>query len=261
MNAINIKGILKRSDEGVLFCPATNADRNLLFSYVEESQGKYVSVDMKNTRATKTYDQLKAAWALIDLIFQSMNFRRPTSAERQQMYHDLLEEFAPRRPSLLHKGEDEPITFSEMTKQQLSSFIQSLINFLAESCDLDFKDQMIVRDIFLEWQNYKSSLDKDPDDYDENGELLDMATWRERHTVSFASGIGGNLDMAHIVSRGADVVHKGCCWNVMMLTHEEHMMQHAKGWNEFLEIYPHLRGRVERARHIAGKLALLEADT
>lgn len=252
--------MLKKTPEGVLIIPATNADKTVFLTYVEQAADKYVSVDFKNLRATKTYDQLKAAWALIDLIFQAMYFRKPTSAERQQMYHDLLEEFAPKRESLLKKGVFEPITFSEMTKQELSSFIQSLIAFLAESCDLDMREQMVVRDIFLEWQSYKSSLDKDPDDYDENGELLDMDTWRERHKVSFASGIGGPLDMAHIVSRGADISFKDCCWNVMMLTHEEHMKQHQVGWNTFLEMYPHLRGRVERARRIAGKLALLEAD-
>lgn len=260
MNNVGIRAVLRRTAEGVLIIPASNADKTVFMSYVEQAADKYVSLDFKNLRATKTYDQLKAAWALIDLIFQSMYFRRPISAERQQMYAELLEEFAPRKPSLLHQGQDEPKTFSEMSKQELSSFIQSLISFLAESCDLNQKDQMMVKDIFLEWQSYKSSMDKDPDDYDENGELLDMATWRERHTVSFASGIGGDLDLAHIVSRGADTVHRDCCWNVMLLTHEEHMMQHAKGWNEFLKIYPHLRGRVERARHIAGKLALLEAD-
>ena len=260
MNNVGIRAVLKRTPEGIFVIPATNADKTVFMSYVEQAENKYVSVDFKNLRANKTYDQLKAAWALIDLIFESMCFRRPTSAERQQMYRELLEEFAPRRPSLLHKGEDEPVTFSEMSKQELSSFIQSLIAFIAESCDLNQKDQMLVKDVFIEWQGYKSTLDKDPDDYDETGELLDMDTWRERHPVSFASGIGGDLDLAHIVSRGADVVHKDCCWNVMMLTHEEHMKQHQIGWNEFLKIYPHLRGRVERARHIAGKLALLGAD-
>lgn len=260
MNNVGIRAVLKRTPEGVLVIPATKADETVFCSYVEQAANKYVCVDLKNLKATKTYDQLKAAWALIDLIFQSLYFRKPTGIERKQMYYDLLKEFAPKRKSLFKQGEEEPLTFSEMSKQELSSFIQSLIALLADCCDLGVEEQMLVKDIFLEWQAYKSSLDKDPDDYDENGELLDMETWRNRHTVSFASGIGGDLDLAHIVSRGADVIHKDCCWNVMMLTHEEHMKQHQVGWNKFLELYPHLRGRVERARKIAGKLALLEVS-
>jgi hypothetical protein len=34
------------------------------------------------------------------------------------------------------------------------------------------------------------------------------------------------------------------------------MEQHMIGWDAFLQIYPHLRGRVERARRLAGKLEL-----
>lgn len=257
---IEVKAILKKTSVGVVLEPATQADKVIFNNYVEQAEGKYISVDMRGMRATKTYDQLKAAWALISLIFESMYFRKPTAAERKQMHDDLIKEFAPRRKSLLHENETEPITMSEMSKEQLSCFIQSLIGFLSESCDLDNDGQLQVKQIFTEWENYKSTLDKDPDDYDENGEMLDIDTWREKHPVSFASGIGGPLDLAHIVSRGADEIHKDCCWNTMMLTHEEHMLQHAKGWNNFLELYPHLRGRVERARRIAGKLALLEAE-
>ena len=96
--------------------------------------------------------------------------------------------------------------------------------------------------------------------YDENGEMISIEEFRQRHPISFASGVGGALELAHIVSRGADEIHRDCCWNTMMLTPEEHRKQHQVGWNEFLKIYPHLRGRVERARRIAGKLALLEAE-
>jgi hypothetical protein len=38
------------------------------------------------------------------------------------------------------------------------------------------------------------------------------------------------------------------------MTPEEHEQQHRRGWDEFLMVYPHLRGRVERARRMAGKL-------
>jgi hypothetical protein len=45
-------------------------------------------------------------------------------------------------------------------------------------------------------------------------------------------------------------------WNWIALTPEEHADQHQRGWDGFLQIYPHLCGRVERARRLAGKLEL-----
>jgi hypothetical protein len=42
----------------------------------------------------------------------------------------------------------------------------------------------------------------------------------------------------------------------MALLPEEHEQQHRLGWDGFLQIYPHLRGRVDRARRLAGKLEL-----
>jgi hypothetical protein len=45
-------------------------------------------------------------------------------------------------------------------------------------------------------------------------------------------------------------------WNWIALLPEEHEAQHRTGWDGFLDIYPHLRGRVRRARNLAGKLEL-----
>lgn len=263
MKSISVRVILRKVDDQVLVIPATASDKTLLDSYVSETEGKYVSVDLKSSGNKKTFDQVKTAWALIDVLFQSIWFKRPTESQRKQFYQEILSDYsqtgnADKIPSLLHKGTSVTIGMSDMDKKQLSKFIQYLISLIAESCDLEEAEQMAVVDIFKDWQEYKSSLEVDPEDCDEAGNFLTIDKWRAAHTVSFASGIGGDLDLAHIVSKGADEVHRDCCWNTMMLTHEEHMMQHRVGWNKFLEIYPHLRGRVERARRLAGKLALRE---
>ncbi len=261
---IMIRAALVKGQEGVVLRPLTASDKVLFNNFYEQSQNKYVDITLKNDRASKTYSQLKTAWALIDLTFQAINYRKPTGPERKQFGQEIVEELGPKVPSLLHEGEETSIPMSQMSKEQMSTFIRNLVYNLAENCDMS--DAMLrnveldVKNIFIEWQTYKSSLDKDPDDYDENGEMISIEEFRQRHPISFASGVGGVLELAHIVSRGADEIHRDCCWNTMMLTPEEHRKQHQVGWNEFLKIYPHLRGRVERARRIAGKLALLEAE-
>jgi hypothetical protein len=80
--------------------------------------------------------------------------------------------------------------------------------------------------------------------------------WRERHPYSEASGRTGDIVRAHIVSRGSDAADIEKTWNWIALLHEEHMQQHQIGWDAFLQIYPHLRGRVDRARRLAGKFDL-----
>jgi len=45
-------------------------------------------------------------------------------------------------------------------------------------------------------------------------------------------------------------------WNWIALLPEEHEQQHRQGWDKFLQIYPHLQGRVNRARSLARKLEL-----
>ena len=262
MDNISIKAIIKNTSQGIIIEPVTQADKTVLSMFTAQSDKKYVTVNLKTTLATKSYTQLKTAWALMTIIFQAMYGRKPTKPELDELHNDLLDEFADRKQSLLHADKSVPITLREMSSRQMSSFIQSLINILAEDCELSVTEQITAKDLFCEWENYLSSLKEDWNDFDENGEMIPMDIWRKNHTVSFASGLAASvnmqLDLAHIVTRGSDEIHRDCCWNTMMLTHEEHMKQHEIGWNNFLELYPHLRGRVERARRIAGKLALLE---
>jgi hypothetical protein len=115
-----------------------------------------------------------------------------------------------------------------------------------------------VIDVLQEWEEWRGNLEVDPVDYSDLActRLLTEAEWREKHRVSEASGRSGDIIRAHIVSRGSDMADIEMSWNWIALTPDEHAEQHRRGWDEFLQIYPHLRGRVERARRLAGKLEL-----
>lgn len=263
MKHISIKAILKPYRTGeITIVPVTKADEALLKVFTDTNKENYLTVELKNTKATKTYSQLKTVWALMSIMFESLNYRKPTKNELDEFHTELLNEYSDRKPSLLHEDKTVPVTLREMTSQQLSSFIQTLIRILAEDCELNYAEQMSVRELFCEWENYLSSLEQDFTDFYPDGTLIPMDEWRKMHTVSFASGLAATdemqLDLAHIVTRGSDEIHRDCCWNTMILTHEEHMKQHEIGWNDFLKIYPHLKGRVDRAREMAGKLTLQE---
>jgi hypothetical protein len=89
--------------------------------------------------------------------------------------------------------------------------------------------------------------------------MLPESEWRKKHPYSEASAKNGPIVRAHIVSRGADGRDIEASWNWLALTREEHQLQHDKGWDYFLRVYPHLKGRIDRARRLAGKMDLEQA--
>lgn len=263
MDALNIKGILRKAQEGYLLIPATRADAVCLSTFADTKDKRFVSITMKNAKATKRYNQVKTVWALIRLIFVSLNKRLPSELEQKMLYNYLVSLYAEKEPVVTPNGDIEyvPVTLSEMSARQASMFILALIKVLSDCDQVDYESKIEVSEIFKEWLEHRGYLKTDYCDCNEDGEYLDVDTWRELNTMSFASGSKENLEIAHIVSKGSDEIHRDCVWNMMLLTHEEHIeVQHRYGWDYFLEIYPHLRGRVERAREIAGKLERLEEE-
>jgi hypothetical protein len=202
----------------------------------------------------KTLKQLGTVFKLIEVIFRSQNDgRKPTKQERYQLYDDLLEEYGDRRVSTIDPDKTIAIRLSESDTIPASHFIQQLINLLANECSLNVTEQTEVREVFRQWEEWRGMQEKDPvDDVTER-------EWYAIHTVSEASGQGGTIEKCHIVSRGADNHDIEETWNWTALTHEEHMEQHQYGWVAFLKKYPHLAGKVKRARILAHKIELLNA--
>jgi hypothetical protein len=204
----------------------------------------------------RTFKQNNSVWALVTAIFESMEGRLPDEEERYGLYLDLLEEYADKVPSRF--GGLRPVHISEANSLEGARFIDGLIYHLSKHCEFNTYDPISVSDAMELWHEWRGRLDKDPVDYSdlECTRLLTEAEWRERNRLSAASGRGDNIELAHIVSRGSDAADKGMAWNWVALTHDEHMECHRIGWDNFLNRYPHLRQRVNRARRLAKKLDL-----
>lgn len=200
----------------------------------------------------RTFKQNNTLWALITIIFVSMNGKKPTAEEKQELYLDILEEYADRVPTrFTHRL--RPIHMSESDTVHAAKLIQACFDILRDYCDLNMDLQADVRTLFWEWHRWRGGLERDPLDYDEETEkAVDEGEWRASHMVSDASGVGGAIEKAHIVSRGADAQDIDEPWNWLALLPEEHrFLQHQNGWAAFLEKFPHLEGRVKRARELA----------
>ncbi len=200
----------------------------------------------------RSFKQLASVWKLVTVIFESMENRKPTESERYDLYLDLLEMYADKTPSKIKKDTLRPVHISESNTVAAARFIDGLLYHLATECQLSYDMQADVRKVLYEWEMWRGQQEKD---FNDNATVSE---WRERAVYSEASGLGGNVDCHHIVSRGSAPQFADCAWNVLALTREEHIFFHQNGWNVFLDKYPHLRGKVERAFRKAGHLAIPE---
>lgn len=247
------------NDNYYCFIPASPADKRFMNSFCGEAGNQIITVTAEIKRVNKTYEQIKLAWALISICCEINYGHKPVGDEAdnmcQALYKMFAEEYEWQNP-LTGEIEKNKITMSKMSKAQMCAFINNIINYLAQDCDLNTTQQIGVKEIFEQYMSFRSELKEDFVDMDAEGNYISIEEFRRINTISFASGMGGALELAHIVSRGTAPQFEECSWNVMMLTPEEHKLQHQAGWEKFLEIYPHLRGRVERARKMAHKLGL-----
>lgn len=197
----------------------------------------------------RTFKQLRAVWKLVEVIFTSMEDRKPTDEEKYDMYLDLLELYADKTSSRL-RDTLRAVHISESNTVAAARFIDGLLYHLATECKLSYDLEADVRKVLYEWEIWRGKQEHDFMDE------MTVTEWRKRAVYSEASGIGGNVDCHHIVSRGAAPQFADCAWNVLALTREEHEFFHAHGWEAFLTKYPHLRGKVERAFEKAGHLPI-----
>jgi hypothetical protein len=234
----------------------TAADKKLVDRFLakkneqEQRHGRelYINITFELPSPRRTYKQLRTVWKLVTVIFEAMEGRKPDESEKYQLYLDLLDVYGEKAPSKI-TGKMRPRHLSESNNRDAAKFIEGLMYHLAEYADLSLDLQADVRETLFMWEAWRGGLIDDPLD-----EGIGESEWRRTHNYSEASGRGGNIELAHIVSRARAPAYAHEPWNWLALTAEEHRMQHQGGWREFLQVYPHLRGRVARAISRAYKL-------
>lgn len=203
----------------------------------------------------KTKKQTDTTWKLIELIWYSDNEDPPTIDEKDGLYKDLLQAYGVKTTNSI-TGEPRPKSLSEMNSIEAAKFIQELMWHITNMCDLKLDAQSTVYEVIQEWEISRGEMEVDPMDYSdiECTRLLTESEWREKHKFSEASGQGGVIHLHHIVTRGSNKAAENKAWNWLSLTNEEHRILHDKGYDNFLRTYPHLKGRVARAKKLASGL-------
>lgn len=260
MSKVQFKAIPKKFENGCyLLLPATPADRELINSFCDNIGQNYVTVTVNRHRGTKSYDQVKTIFALINIRFYLKNHRYPTDTEQAKEYSELLWLYAEREPVAEGSEETAPIPLSAMSKSQAAMFISSIIAEIYEYMGNGLSDAMQIelKEIFEEFQAANGHGVGNPMDYDKDGNLLSEEEWRAKNHFSFASGaVTEDLQLHHILSRGAHDAFRDCAWNWIMLTDYEHnRIIHAKGgWQKFLELFPHCAPRIKIAYDMAHEM-------
>lgn len=252
LKKIAIRGVARECKSGYLILPATPQDKRIMDEFCNQVGNRYITVTASIQRGNKTYDQVKTVWALVSILCEAINGVKPTTDEADRIYNSLIDEYAEREVDIRHPKRTIPITLSKMSVAQADQFIQAIISEVFSCVQFDDNVQgnleVDVKEIFQQFEQHKGLLEKDPSDYDKDGNLLSVDEWAKSHNISMASGLMEGLEIAHIVTKAAAPQFRDCCWNFLRLTHYEHIeIQHRKGWHELLSIYPHLIPRVKRA--------------
>lgn len=249
-NQILLKPTNKMDLGAVLKFFGTKTDRE-----IRNNKEFFVQMLLTLPHQHRTYKQNNSVWALISAIFQTMEGRTPLEDEKKALYYDLLDLYADKIPNRFN-SELRPIHISEANSLEGSRFIDGLLFHLTTQCELEYGTMATVQSVLEDWEAWKGTLEVDPSDYKdlECTVLLSENEWREKHTVSGASGKCGTLHLHHIVTKGSNKAAENKAWNWIMLTNEEHRIIHDRGDKYFLQVYPHLKGRFKRANNLAKEL-------
>ena len=253
MNRIAIRAVPKKFGNGsYLLLPATPSDRRAMDVFCGGvAEGEYAKVVLEEQRANKSYDQVKTLWALVSILYEMTNQCRPTAAQAAAMYASLIQSYAPTTADPRNPGGRIYVTLSHMNKYEASVFINSVMQECIERMGQspDSGIAVDVQDLFAQFVEWRGRQRRDPVDVDGEGGWLSMREWCMRNSASMATGLAsGDLEVAHIITRKARPDLADCVWNCLRLTHYEHIeIQHRKGWQELLSLYPHLIPRVKAA--------------
>ena len=219
----------------------------------EERSGREIllQVTLDAPFQKRSIKELNTAWKLIGIIFESEFGRRGCESELYQMYEDLLPEYAEKTPCLLFPDRLRPVRLSEANTVQAATFIDGLIYHLCTLCNLKQDLQADVRSVIYEFEEWRG---KQKEDFTAT---MTESKWRERAVYSEASGIGTDIDLHHMMGKGAHEILRNDPENWIALNRVEHEEFHNEGEENFLQKYPHLKGRFE---HIHKKAASLYED-
>jgi hypothetical protein len=218
------------------------------------------TVEVEDAISHRTRSQNSTLRGLERFIAWAMLHRRPTDRECEFIHEALIDEAAPQILNPVN-GRMMPKRTSMMNVAEMAILIEHALVTLGGMDISDEVMQAIGGDMVILWQTWYAERYRDDDPLFEHEQGMSWEQYSLARPICELCGVGGNpgdpLERMHIVSGGADPKNYEEPWNWLRAHHGCHMRQHRFGWSTTLNEHPHITGKINRAREIAGKRGIL----
>lgn len=180
---------------------------------------------------------------------------KPSDDEVDEVHEAVVEAVM---PEVLNKfdGKMHRKRTSDATVPELSRCIEYGLNWLATT---DIPDSIVtamgfgMKKLWEQWYAWRYSRETDPLYDDEL--LMKWEDYCEVHPVCELCAQpdldGDPLERMHIVSGGSNIAAYEFPWNWLRAHHSHHAHQHQQGWENITKEFPHIAGKIRRARTMA----------
>ncbi|MCK4818230.1 hypothetical protein KA005_20845 [bacterium] len=145
-----------------------------------------------------------------------------------------------------------------MTTTEMAKIVEGALNHLAS---LDIPEEILIsighdmKNLWSNWYSWRYNQEKGPLFEAENE--MTWEKYKELHPVCELCALPGvdtdPIERMHIISAGADQTIYEMPWNWIASHRSHHNLQHNEGWEIIERSYPHIKGKIKRARLMRGK--------
>lgn len=223
-------------------------------------------LDIEKTYSVHSRASQNTLFGVIRFIAWSQIGHKPKTEDMYWITEEIIERYS---PQLQHPvtGEKRAIRPGDprLDTRGMSLMIQGALNELAQQ---DIPSEVLnaigpdMRKLWTSWYAWRYDQ-KENDVLFQDDMDLSWEDYCEKYPVCEFTGFGDTeedmLVRMHIVSGGSDIADYEESWNWIHAKQSIHQQQHADkgGWNKILKRFPHMRGKVERARSLAMKKGII----
>ena len=192
-------------------------------------------------------------------MFYAENGYEPAGKDTYWIHEGLIEKYStwvtnPRTNISLPKRTSDP----SMSTTEMAKIVQGALDELASMDIPETVLKSIGHDMKTLWDNwYKWRYGQDKDPLYEIENAMNWEQYKEIHPVCELCGLKGvdsnPLERMHIITGGSDIGNYEMPWNWLAAHRSHHNLQHNEGWEIIEKSFPHIVGKLKRARLMQGK--------
>lgn len=191
--------------------------------------------------------------------FIATNGVEPTKDDMYWIHEGFLEKYSnwvtnPLTGVSLPKRTSDP----SMTTTEMAKIVEGALNELASSNIPEDILKTIGHDMKNLWENwYRWRYEQEKDPLQELECTMSWEQYKELHPVCELCALAGvesdPIERMHIISAGADTTIYEMAYNWIAAHRSHHTLQHNEGWEIIERSYPHIKGKLKRARLMRGE--------